>query len=608
MQQTPTAAWHAHMTPQCQQHGVCVALGLPVHVLSTHDVQQVEQLLTQAQQYAQGGRVVVGGLTYEAAPAFDAALQVQPSGQLPLLHFHVYSTDQVHCVPNHQLTALQPCADLSPWLDEQTLDQFLGRMAHVKQAIKAGEFYQINLTTRLRADAPQVSAWALFQHLFLAQPARQSLYLSTPAFDVLSLSPELFFRWDGVEIVTSPMKGTRRAQDEPQLSALSDSAKDRAENVMIVDLLRNDLAKVCKPRTVQVRSLFDVMRLPTVEQMTSTIVGRTRDAVCLLDVFRALFPCGSVTGAPKTQAMKRIAQWEGSPRHFYCGALGVMQGNYAHFNVPIRTVIAHRGAGAPLGLEYGVGSGITWYSDPLAEKREWWQKTDFLRQSTVDFQVLETVRLNQGHWVRFDAHFERMASAAKQFSFAWDAQAVRWQLQNTATVNAQGAHRGRWVLQADGTLVVELHPTPQPLQSVVLRLASRPMVCRSEFVRFKTTYRPHYDAFLQEAGDAFDVLLYTPEGEITETCRCNVVVQLDGRLFTPALDSKQGSNLLAGVYRTSLLGDNTVEEKVLLLGDLQRASAVWIINSLRTWVPVIEVIGPNVTYRFPAVAAPVPLS
>ena len=267
----------------------------------------------------------------------------------------------------------------------------LNRSRRVRKAIEAGEFYQINLTTRLNAKSGHVDAWQLFQHLYLTQPAPQSVFLRGTAFNVISLSPELFFHWDGQSLTTAPMKGTRQPH-AGSFDVLSDSEKDRAENVMIVDLLRNDMAKVCQPRSVQVRSLFDVMHLPTVDQMTSSIAGRTLPGTGLKDVFAALFPCGSVTGAPKSQAMLRIAQWEKSPRQFYCGALGVLSpGGVAHFNVPIRTVIEHKSM-----LEYGVGSGITWYSTVGDEKKEWWQKTVFLRESTADFRVLETLRT--GEW------------------------------------------------------------------------------------------------------------------------------------------------------------------------------------------------------------------
>jgi para-aminobenzoate synthetase / 4-amino-4-deoxychorismate lyase len=607
MSHQPSAAWHANMAPHSQAHGLYVAMGQPKHIVSASVLSEVMACLEEAEVYAQLGFWVVGGLAYEAAPAFDSALQVQHTcSDFPFAHFHVYAPEQVQHLPFEVLRSQMELIPFQPWQDEQDLEDFLDKMKQVRQAIREGEFYQINLTTRLRSALKPFNGWNLFQQLLLAQPARQSLYMHTPKMDVLSLSPELFFRWNGREIMTSPMKGTCPVIEGGFSGALRDSEKDRAENVMIVDLLRNDLAKVCKPRSVQVRSLFDIVRLPTVEQMTSTIVGQTQEGIRLVDVFRALFPCGSVTGAPKAQAMKRIAQWEGSPRHLYCGALGVMQGQHVHFNVPIRTVLVHRLDEDGCRLEYGVGSGITWYSDALAEKREWWQKTAFLRQSTVDFQVLETLRLQDGVWCYFEPHLLRMRQAAAHFSFAWDESAVRAQLSDIPEAYQQGVFRGRWLLCADGGLNVEFHAMPEPVSAVTLCLASRPIaIDQSSFVQYKTTNRSHYDAFLAQADGAFDVLLYTQDGELTETCRCNVVVMLDGQLWTPAFGHKGKANLLPGVYRAHLLGDNTISQRVLSVADLAQASAMWLINSLRGWVSVRQVITPDAVICFPYCAPPV---
>lgn len=606
---SPTAAWHARMLQHDASPALCVAHGEPVRVFTATSLAEVKPTLAAVQAMALAGHVLVGGLSYEAAPAFDSALQAKPPGPLPLAHFHAYTESQIQTVPFTALEHLPESTQHSPWLDEHTLTDFLAVMQMLKQAILEGEFYQLNFTTRLRAACPDVSPWQLFQHLFLAQPAPESLFLCAGGFDVLSLSPELFFSWNGREIRTSPMKGTRKTMGsafEPSLGRLSDSDKDRAENVMIVDLLRNDLAKVCEPRSVQVQSLFDVMTLPTVEQMTSTISGQTRSGTGLCTVFEALFPCGSVTGAPKAQAMQRIAQWESSPRQFYCGALGVLQGQHAHFNVPIRTVVLDRKLPESAQMEYGVGSGVTWYSDTLAEKREWWQKTEFLTRSTSGFDILETVLLEDGSWQYQNLHVQRMACAAQYFSFAWNELDVVAQLAHCAASAGPGRHLGRWLLKPDGRLVIELHAAPQPLRQVKIRLASKPMqVADPSFVRFKTTHRPHYDAFAKEAEGAFDVLLYDQDGTITETCRCNVVVQFGDCFYTPTLNDKHQGNLLAGVYRSTLLSNNTIREQAITIDALRSAKAVWLINSLRGWLPVTEILMPEQTLYFPELPAPI---
>lgn len=574
------------MTHEEGPEGLYVARGLPVEIISTFDLGEVAAKIEHAHSLALQGMTVVGGLAYEAAPAFDEALAVQVTSGFPLLEFQAFNADQISFLPLVQLQSLPPIVECHPWRDSQTHAEYVESFDKVRQAIEAGEFYQINLTTRLNATSGHLDPWQLFQHLYVAQPAPQSLFLRGTVFNAISLSPELFFHWDGKSLTTAPMKGTRQPH-AGSFDVLSDSEKDRAENVMIVDLLRNDMAKVCQPRSVQVRSLFDVMHLPTVDQMTSSIAGHTLPGIGLKDVFAALFPCGSVTGAPKSQAMMRIAQWEKAPRRFYCGALGVLSpGGVAHFNVPIRTVIEHKGM-----LEYGVGSGITWYSTLGDEKKEWWQKTVFLRESTADFRVLETLRLENGQWRNLDAHLQRMSSAANHFSYVFDEGMVREALLSAAVANRTGLFRARGLLSASGQFELELHAFEADNKPVQLRVASQPMDALPEFVLHKTTHRPEYDTFQKEAGSAFDVVLFDRQGHITETCRCNIVLKLGGELLTPQISEGTETYLLPGVFRAQLLRENAIRQATLTVSDLQRAEEVWLINSLRGWVPVSAIVG-----------------
>lgn len=579
------AAWHARMTHADGPDGLCVALGQPERVLCTYALDEVVHILEQAHALAKQGMYVVGGLSYEAAPAFDSSLLVCSNLQFPLIEFHAFHAAQVSVLPFEQLQPLASETRFFPWQDRQSHRDYSNVFQQIRNAIEAGEFYQINLTTRLKACSAGQDAWVLFQHLYSAQPAPQSVFLRGSVFNAISLSPELFFQWDGVELQTAPMKGTRN----PVLGGfgvLSDSEKDRAENVMIVDLLRNDMAKVCKSRSVQVRSLFDVMHLPTVDQMTSSIIGQTLPESTLADLFGALFPCGSVTGAPKSQAMRRIAEWEKVPRNFYCGALGVLSpGGNVNFNVPIRTVIEQNGK-----LEYGVGSGITWYSTEEDEKKEWWQKTTFLRHATCDFQVLETLRLEHGCWVNLDDHLNRMAASANHFSFVFNPNLVRDVLQNTAAEHAQGTYRGRGLLNAVGEFTVELHEFALSDSPVQVRLADQAMVASPEFILHKTTHRPEYDFFQTQAQGDFDVLLFDTRGYLTETCRSNIVLKIDGEYLTPQISEDSHTYLLPGVLRQCLLRENTIRQSALSVQDLQRAQAMWLINSLRGWVSVSSVL------------------
>lgn len=531
------------------------------------------------------GFYVVGGLSYEAAPAFDPSLSVCASTGFPLLEFHAFSQDQVEFLALDKLQAMDSATDFSPWVDIQTHANYAKAFGLVRQAIEAGDFYQINLTTRLHAKNTHQVAWRLFQHLYMSQAAPQSVFLRGSVFNAISLSPELFFQWKGTVLNTAPMKGTRRPVPGG-FDVLSDSEKDRAENVMIVDLLRNDMAKVCTPRSVQVRSLFDVMHLPTVDQLTSSLCGQTRAGTTLSDVFAALFPCGSVTGAPKAQAMWQIAELERTPRKFYCGALGVLSpGGAAQFNVPIRTVIEHGEL-----LEYGVGSGITWYSTQEDEKKEWWQKTMFLRQSTCDFQLLETLRLEQGQWVNVDDHLARLAASANHFSYLFNRETIHQTLMNTASANSSGLYRARCLLNAHGDFNVELHAFEPNNEPVQIRMACSPMLAESEFILHKTTHRPEYNFFQSQANGAFDVLLFNAQGHLTETCRFNLVLKIKGKYLTPQICETSRTYLLPGVLRARLLRENTIQNAALTEHHLQSAEQVWLINSLRGWVPVASLL------------------
>lgn len=611
-----TAAWCEDGA--LEPHTLRVAVGSPAWQASTDVLADIPALLDQAHQQAQAGFTVLACVPYEAAPAFDSSLKVR-SGSC-CTQAVAYRSDQLKSLNVAELlhtagAGFGQAHGLSPWLDECEADWFDSAYAQVRRWIEAGDFYQINLTTRLRARmqalGPQ-ALFALFLKLFEQQPAAYSVFLNLPQFTVLSLSPELFFSWDATgKLQTRPMKGTRKPVSG-SASSLADSGKDRAENLMIVDLLRNDLARVCKPRSVQVDSLFDVMKLPSVEQMTSTISGVTHEQLSLSQVFRALFPCGSVTGAPKAQAMRRITELECSPRGVYCGAIGLLKPDgQLRFSVPIRTVLA-RPAGGGLALEYGVGSGVTWYSEPRDEKREWWQKTVFLRRATVDFEILETLRLDDSGFGNLEQHLARMEASAQRFSFVWNEAAMRKRLNEVLDAYRKGGggvlpRRVRCLLGPAGDVRVECFDLePTPTWPVRLLLADRsieqalqgsginlPFEALKPFIANKTTFRPHYDVFAlrtQSGEPCFDTLLYDNSGVLTETCRFNLVVDVGGKRLTPAISPAGGGNLLPGVFRQRLLGENKIEEENLTLNDLNGAQGLWLINSLRGWIEVGEVL------------------
>jgi para-aminobenzoate synthetase/4-amino-4-deoxychorismate lyase len=541
---------------------------------------EVRAVIAEAEAAARAGAWVLGGLRYEAAAAFDAALATHEA-TAPLAEFAVYDR------------APQPWPDEAPahtglldWRD--AAPDANAAIERIRAYIRDGDCYQVNLTTRLRAAAGGLDAAQLFLALHASQPGGFSLFLREAG--AASVSPELFFDWRPVPgakaswlLAAQPMKGTAprgrdRVDDEAAQAHLRTSEKERAENLMIVDLLRNDLSRVAQLGTVRVPRLFELHALPTVWQMTSTVTAVSRAGLALADAFAALFPCGSVTGAPKVRAMQVIRELEPCARGWYCGALGLIQpGGVATFNVPIRTVEFQDGQ-----LACGVGSAITLDSEPAAEIAEWRAKARFLARAEAPVEALETLRLQDGVAVRGDAHLARMQRTARHFGLRFSLTEARAFLRAVAAAQPEGAWRLRLTCDAEGRLshtLAAFTPTAEPVR---LALADRPIATRgprAEFLAHKTTRRELYVGFAKPA-DAFDVILWNEAGELTECSFGNLAVQLDGHWLTPPL----ASGLLPGVLRAELLAQGRVKEARLTRGDLARAEGLAFFNSLRGWL------------------------
>jgi para-aminobenzoate synthetase/4-amino-4-deoxychorismate lyase len=545
--------------------------GPPAETLLATRVTDVPRVVARAEALARAGAWVVGGVRYEGGGAWDGA-QVTHPPSAPPAHFEAFAGP-----PEPWPDTVAP-APLD-WRDD---DAFGARapmtadaaIAAVAEHIAAGDCYQVNLTTRLRADAG-VDLFELFAALATAQPGGWAIH--SAAAGVASVSPELFFRFgpDGT-VITQPMKGTAPREAPPE--TLRSSEKDRAENLMIVDLLRNDLSRVCDPGSVRVEGLFELVALPTVWQLVSTVVGEARTGVGLADVMGALFPCGSVTGAPKVRAMEVIAGLERRPRGWYCGALGVIRpGGEAVFNVPIRTVERDGDT-----LVCGVGSGIVADSTAVAERREWRAKQAFLGGRSPE--ALETMLLADGRIVRRERHLARLARTCAAFSLPLDG--VDRLLAEAAATHPRGRHRLRLTVGHDGA-ALETRPAPATPLPVRLALAARPLD-PTGFLRpvlvHKTTHRAHWHALRAGAApDAFDVISHTPAGALTECTTGNLALRIGGEWVTPAA----GVGLLPGVLREELLEAGRLREADLTVADLGRATELAFLNSLRGWCPAV---------------------
>lgn len=579
--------------PQGASAALRCAFDAPQQTLVAHTPDQVKPLLNAVETLSQQGWWCVGYLRYEAAPAFDSALQVHEASG-PLAWFGIYSSP----LPWPDLTrpdVSRPDDDTTHvvWQNPLSRAVFDQRMAHIHQAIAAGEFYQVNYTSALQG-AFSGDALALFQRLQRAQPNGYAAFINSGFEQVLSVSPELFFDWQSApdaghrHILTRPMKGTaprgHNAEEDAALAqSLLTSAKERAENVMIVDLLRNDLSRIAQPHSVTVPTLFKVQTLPTVLQMVSDVTATTRPGTRLSEVFGALFPCGSITGAPKVQAMRHILALEPDARGVYCGAIGLVRpGGHATFSVAIRTVTL-RGTHATC----GIGSGITSDATADAEWQEWQHKRGFLVRASEPFKLLETLRLENGVFIHLIAHLTRMESAAKHFGYVFDANRVMQALNPLAAdtqrnpVAKQLSWRVRLLMDASGQPEVEKYALNSPQAPVALALSAIPFeAAHSEFTRFKTTRRAHYETFTPTDPAVFDTLLFNTAGEITECTRGNIAVLLDGRWVTPPLHC----GLLGGIGRALYLNEGRLVEAVVRVQDLPRVQAFAFVNSLRGWL------------------------
>lgn len=564
--------------------------GPPRAMLVAHALHEVRGVLDAVHAAAQGGAWCIGYVRYEAAPAFDAALATHGAdGPLAWFAVHDAALPWPHDAPE------QGPAEIA-WAASLPRGEFDASLARIQQAIADGEVYQVNYTAPLQGHA-QGSAQALFEALHRTQPEGYCAHIDAGGTQVLSVSPELFFDWTsdaaGGDILARPMKGTAPRGATPEADAaqaehLRTAPKERAENVMVVDLLRNDISRIAQPHSVRVPRLFHTQALPTVWQMTSDVQARTRAGTTLTDVFAALFPCGSVTGAPKVRAMQLIRDLEPAPRGVYCGAVGVVRphgppgqgGVAATFNVPIRTVVLAQGPDA-VAATCGIGSGITSGAEAEAEWHEWRHKRAFVERASAAFELLETLALVDGQLRHRDDHLARMAVAAAHFGYPWDLARVQACLQALAVQHASGAWRVRLLLDSRGAPRAEafaLQPTPTPVH---LRLADRAFdEADSEFVRHKTTRRAHYAAFAPTTPGVLDTVLWNRAGEITEGTFGNIALRLDGRWVTPPL----ACGLLPGVGRAVALREGRVAEAVVRLQDLPRVNGWAFINSLRGWL------------------------
>lgn len=529
------------------------------------------------------GLHAAGFLSYEAGPAFDRALRAPSSTALPLLWFGLY--DRVETLD--RLPDCDPAVySVGPWTPTVTWREYERAIHAITQHIADGETYQVNYTYRLRAPFDG-EAWPFFLSLAHKQPVGYAAYVDTGRHVICSASPELFFQLSGRTLASRPMKGTAArgrtlAEDRANQHWLHHSEKNRAENVMIVDMIRNDLGRVADIGSVEVPGLFEIERHPTVLHMTSTVTAQT-DAP-LSEIMRALFPSASITGAPKVRTMEIIHQLETTPRGVYTGCIGTLSPERAaQFSVAIRTVTIDRETGQ---AEYGVGGGIVWDSDAADEFRECEIKTRVLTQSWGPFDLVESILWTpDAACFLLGRHFQRLVESAEYFDIPIDLRAINHQLAALSATLTPAAHKLRVSVSQLGAVSVTATPLsdlslPQPLR---VRLAAQPVDSTEVWLFHKTTRREVYEAAIAGQPACDDVILWNERGEITESTIANVVVEVNGELVTPPIES----GVLPGTFRSWLLDERAIRERVIVIGELRAARRIYLINSVRRWLDVV---------------------
>lgn len=547
------------------------------YVIQTSILQEVPSALREVEALVKKNKWhAVGFVSYEAAPAFDKALKVISQGDFPLLWFAFF--DQPKPILLWEDTG-QALYQLSPWYSEISEDTYHKSISAIKERIQLGETYQVNYTFRLRSNLDG-TPWDLFLDILRQQETPHSCYLETDTFAICSASPELFFHRTGDDIEMRPMKGTvprgrNLGEDRENRSRLRISEKDRAENLMIVDMVRNDVSRIAEVGSVEVPFMFDLERYKTVYQMTSTV--RAKTTANLEEVMKAIFPCASITGAPKVSTMEIIKGLEVSPRKIYTGAIGILRPDGSScFNVAIRTILVDKNSGA---AEYGIGSGIVWDSDSELEHRECMIKSQILSACEPEFSLLESLLWDpETGYFLLKGHLKRLRDSAHYFDIPLDIKEMDRRLECFSKELPCEPHKVRVLVSKRGVMECEAAPVVVKIQvPVCLRLAKNPVDSSNPFLFHKTTNREVYEKAMGCHSDCDDIVLWNEHNEITESTRGNLAFKMEGKLWTPPL----ASGLLLGTYRQFLIDQGKLAERIIQVQDFVECSQIFWMNSVR---------------------------
>ena len=568
--------------PDSKQWGI---FSDPVKLLCCTKIRNVKNTLNKLEKALSQGFYAAGFISYEAGAAFDGAFPAQPLDDFPLLWFGIYDkAPEIFNPAQEEIFAV--CEDLQPEMSEA---EYHAAVGEILNDIKAGNIYQANFTFRL--FAPRINdPWRLFKALFVRHPMPYAAFINTGDSQIVSLSPEIFLERKGSKLFNSPMKGTIKRSRDPEkdnnnAGFLKTDPKNTAENLMIVDMVRNDLGRICKPGSIYVDPLFHVDSYATLHQMISTVHGEINIKTGFSEIVQAVFPAASITGAPKIAAMHKIQKLEKSPRKIYTGSIACIYPNQDFcMNVAIRTLIC-----SAKSTELGVGGGIVYDSGKNAELEEALLKSKFIHAAEPDFQILETMLFENGI-SDLDAHLNRMAESAKFFKFKFDKETAERFVTNRVA-DTPGKSRIRLLLNFKGELELQAFPISTNgwgTSSAKVKLSEEHTSSKDIFLRHKTTRRDFYNKHFHKAVDkGYNEVIFTNErGEICEGAISNIFIQdQDGSWYTPPLSS----GLLPGIWRAAAIKKLHAGEKVLHLEDLNNVKQIIIGNSVRGEISVSAV-------------------
>lgn len=544
-------------------------------IIQTYQLDDVLNCLYEVEEWVKRGYYAAGFVSYEAASAFQSYLVTHPIGRMPLIWFGIFKEP----VSEKKIKDSEKIGFESlDWQADCSWSEYQHAIAVIKHYISMGDTYQVNYTLRMKSQF-RGDSYKFYFHMLQAQRSNYSAYLDIGSFKILSVSPELFFKIQNRHITTKPMKGTAprglTLEGDYQKYEFLKNEKNCAENLMIVDLLRNDLGKIAQQGTVRVSSLFDEEKYPTVWQLTSEITARLKEKTTYSDVLKALFPCGSITGAPKINTMKIIRQLEKQPREIYCGALGMITPQQeAIFSVPIRTMIINGDQAV-----YGVGGGITWDSTSQDEYQEVIHKIQVLYDCKIPEHLFESILLEEGDYFLLPLHIKRLKESSEYFDFNFVSSRLMEQLKDLADHNPKGRWKVRILLDQKGNIESEIHRI-QPLHlDLTATWACNPVKSENVFLYHKTTTRDCYPSVSLNN----EYLLFNEKDEVTEFVNGNMLLFKDGCWITPPI----ASGLLKGTMRQYLISQGIVTEQVIRKTDINASSQIAFINSVCKWRKLI---------------------